>query len=308
MPVHAPTPQHPALRFVRQCLRRYLRSCAACAAALLALGAALPAAAASPAGVVNVILTSRFLEQDRCDKLGLVSIGLLQGLHRGVGVNKHPELTAAQVRQIASRYVDINDQLCNSITPLFAAHDAWARNYGKLARATLTNAGWDAFLADDHAVKWAGIAARFRSELIALNNAIDLVLALRPDAFDPDAKLLRALQPRQRSALRDEIRRVSLTEDEAKLRFLLATAHGQHKLGEMLPERFELGRLAAIEAATRRLGLQFVERYHIDFDELYPPSTRLQLFTAEHPALQPKLDLSVRTATARLKALVSTYR
>lgn len=319
-PVHVPAPQHPAHRSVRQYLRQrlcqcscqhlrqHLRRCAAAACTLFALGAALPAAAASPTAVVNVILTSRFLEQERCDKLGLVSIGLLQGLHRGVGVNQRAELPAAQVREIATRYVDINDQLCASITPLFAEHDAWARNYDKFARANLTNTGWEAFLADDHAVKWAGIAARFRTELIVLNNAIDLVLALRPDAFNPDSKQLRELQPPARRKLLDDIRRVSLTEDEAKLRFLLATAHGQQKLRDMLPARFALGSLAGLEAKTRMLGLQFVERYHLDFDELYTPSTRLLLFTAEHSALQPKLDLTVRTATTQLKALASKYR
>ena len=308
MHVHLSAPRHPAHRSVRQHLRQGLRQCVAAACTLFALGAALPASAASSTEVVNLILTSRFLEQERCDNLGLVNIGLLRGLHRGVGVNKRAELPAAQVREIATRYVEINDQLCAGITPLFAAHEAWARNYDKFARSNLANGGWDAFLADEHAVKWAGIAARFRTELVMLNNAMDLVLALRPDAFNPDSKQLRELQPAQRRKLLDEIRRVSLTEDEAKVRFMLATAHGQQKLREMLPARFDLDSLAGLEAKTRKLGLRFVGSYNIDFDELYTPSTRLLLFTAEHHALQAQLDLTVRTATTQLKALASKYR
>ncbi len=304
MQVPATAPQRQARPSSRKCLRR----CLALACTALLSGAAPPCDAASATEVVNIILTSRFLEQERCDNLGLISIGLLQGLHRGVGVNKHPELSAGQVREITTRYVDINDQLCNTITPLFAEHDSWARSYDKFARANLSNAAWDRFLADEHAVRWAGISARFRTELIMLNNAMDLVLALRPDAFDPDSKHMRDLQLPQRRKLLDDIRRVSLTEDEAKVRFMLATSHGQQKLREMIPARFDLQALATIEAKTRKIGLHFVDAYHLDFDELFNPSTRLLLFTVENKALPPKLGVTVRTATTQLRALASKYR
>ena len=297
-------PRHRAHRSARQSLRR----CLALACTAFLFGAAAPCSAASATEVVNVILTSRFLEQERCDNLGLISIGLLQGLHRGVGVNKRPELSVGQVREIATRYVEINDQLCEAITPLFAEHDTWARSYDKFARSNLSNGVWDTFLADEHAVRWAGISARFRTELIMLNNAMDLVLALRPDAFNPDSKQLRGLQLPERRKLLDDIRRVSLTEDEAKVRFMLATSHGQQKLREMIPARFDLETLAGIEAKTRKIGLHFVDTYHLDFDELFNPSTRLLLFTVENNALQPKLGATVRTATTQLKALASKYR
>lgn len=296
--------RHATPRRLRQLVVRCLLT--ACAVALP--GAALPARAASSTDVVNVILTSRFLELERCDNLGLTNVGLLQGLHRGVGVNQRPELTAAQVREIATRYVEINEQLCEAITPLFAKHEAWAHNYDKYARSNLANQAWDAFLADQHAVRWAGLSARFRTELVMLNKAIDLVLALRPDGFNPDSKQMRGLLLPEKRKLLDDIRRVSLTDDEAKVRLMLATSRDQPMFREMLPARFDLDSLAAIEAKTRQIGLQFVNGYQVHFDELYNPGTRILLFTVDNKPAGPQLDSTVRTATMQIKALASKYR
>ena len=289
-----------------RCFLDVLCRCLLAACTVLVPGACLPARAASSTEVVNVILTSRFLEQERCDNLGLVGIGLLQGLHRGVGVNKRPELPAHQVREIATRYVEINEHLCEAITPLFADH--WARNYDKYARSSLANTAWDEFLADERAVKWAGVSARFRTELIMLNNAIDLVLALRPDAFNPDSKQMRGLLLPEKRKLLDDIRRVSLTDDEAKVRLMLATSHDQPMFRDMLPARFNLESLATIEAKTRQIGLQLVNGYRVHFDDLYNPGTRMLLFAVEDSARGPKLDTTVRSATTQIKALASKYR
>ena len=267
-----------------------------------------PCNAASAAEVVNVILTSRYLEQERCDNLGLVSRQLLQGLNSGVGVNHRPALARDQVRDIAARYAAINDQLCDAVTPLFSEHDAWARNYDKFAAANLSNKGWDLFLADDRAVRWAGISARFRTELLALGSVIDLVLALRPDAVNPQARQVRELRTLESRKLLDDIRQVSLTDEEAKIRLLLATIHEQPALRELIPARFNLEGLAAIEAKTRHIGLQFTSRYRVRLDDLYDSRTRMLLLTGENAAPGPKLGATVQTATLKIKALASKYR
>ena len=258
--------------------------------------------------MVNIILTSRYLEQERCDNLGLVSTQLLQNLNRGVGVNIRPDLSRDQVREIATRYAEINGQLCDAITPILSEHDAWARSYDKYAGSNLANKRWDLFLADERAVKWAGIAAGFRTELIALNKVIDLVLALRPDAFNPHAKPVRDLRMQETRKLLEDVRQVSLTEEEAKVRMVLATMHDQPAFREMIPARFNVESLAAIEAKTRQIGLQFINQYRIHLDDLYDPRTRMALFTVDQSAPEPKLGATVRTATLQIKALASKYR
>lgn len=275
--------------------------------ALLLVGAA-PCRAASATDVVNIILTSPYLEQERCDNLGLISTQLLQNLNRGVGVNTRPDLSREQVREIATRYAEINAQLCDAITPLFSEHDAWARSYERYAGATLADKRWDRFLADERAVKWARISAQFRTELIALNNVLDLVLALRPDAFNSDAKQVRDLRGPATRQLLAEIRQVSLTDEEAKVRIVLATMHEQPALRDMIPARFKVESLAAIEAKTRQIGLQFINQHRVHLDDLYDSRTRMLLFTVENKAPEPKLGATVRHATLQIKALASKYR
>lgn len=293
-------PQRRAPRFISRCL--------AAAGAMILVGTNTPCSAASAAEVVNVILTSRYLEQERCDNLGLVSRQLLQGLNSGVGVNQRPALAPEQVREIATRYAAINNQLCDAVTPLFSEHDAWARNYDKFAASNLSNKGWDLFLADQRAVRWAGISARFRTELLALNRVIDLVLALRPDAFSPQARQVRELRTPDARRLPDDIRQVSLTDEEARIRLVLATIHEQPALRALIPARFYVEGLAAIEARTRQIGLQFTSQYRVRLDDLYDSRTRVLLFTVENKAPAPKLDATVRLATVKIKALGSMYR
>lgn len=274
----------------------------------LLLGVHTPSHAASAADVVNIILTSPYLEQERCDNLGLVSTQLLQNLNRGVGVNTRPDLSREQVREIATRYAEINAQLCEAITPLFSRHDAWARSYERYAVGTLADKGWDRFLADERAVKWARITAHFRTELIALNKVIGLILALRPDAFNPDAKQVRDLRAPETRQLLADIRQVSLTDEEAKLRIMLATIHQQPALRDMIPARFKVESLAAIEAKTRQIGLHFINQHRVHLDDLYDSRTRMLLFTVENKAFEPHLGATVRTATLQIKALASKYR
>ncbi|SFD54483.1 hypothetical protein [Massilia yuzhufengensis] len=279
-----------------------------CACATLLLGMASPCQATTASEVVNTLLTSRFLERERCDHLGLVSVQLLQNLNQGVGVNQRPALSRGQVREIATRYVEINAQLCDAVTAVYAGQDAWARSYGKLLGSSLSGNGWDRFLADKHALRWAEISARFRTELITLNGAINLAVALRPDAFNPDTRRLRDLHlPATRKLLQD-IRRVSLTDEEAKVRFALATLDEQPAFREMIPARLDINQLAAIEAKTRQIGLHFLDKYDVYLDDLYNPRTRMQLLTVENHEHGPKLAATVRTATTQLKALASKYR
>ncbi|MFC0250692.1 hypothetical protein [Massilia consociata] len=285
-----------------------VRPCLAAVHAMCLLGGALPCHAANATMVVNGILTSRFLEQERCDNLGLISAQLLQNLNSGVGVNQRPELSHQQVREIATRYVEINEQLCDAITPVLSGTDAWARVYDKYAGSTLSDKAWARFLADERAMKWAAITAQFRTELIALNSAINLAMALRPDAFNPDAKRLHNLHLPETRKLLADIRRVSLTDEEAKVRFALASLHDQPAFREMLPARFNVVRLAGIEARTREIGLHLVNKHEVHLEDLYNARTRMLLFTRENDALELKLDATIRTATTQIKALVSKYR
>ena len=304
-----PVPAFARERITRpSCFRHFVQRCLGVACALGLMGTALPCSAASATEVVNSILTSRFLERERCDNLGLVSVQLLQNLNGGIGVNKRPELTREQVREITTRYVEINAQLCEAITANFSGQDAWARSYDNYARNALANEGWNRFLADAHAVKWAEITARFRTELLMLNSAINLAVALRPDVFNPDAKRLGELHLPETRKLMQDIRRVSLTDEEAKVRFMLATLRDQQAFRDMIPARLDVERLAGVEAKTRQIGLHFLNKYEVHLDDLYNPRTRMLLFTAENHPLGPKLDATVRTATVQLKALVSKYR
>ena len=296
------------MKYTAFTLPHAVRRGAAIACFALLSGLAAPSHAASAADVVNIILTSRYLEQERCDNLGLVSTQLLQNLNRGVGVNNRPDLSREQVREIATRYAEINAQLCDAITPLLSEHDAWARSYDKHAGANLANKRWDLFLADERAVKWAGISAQFRTELIALNKVIGLILALRPDAFNPDAKQVRDLRAPETRQLLADIRQVSLTDEEAKLRIMLATIHQQPALRDMIPARFKVESLAAIEAKTRQIGLHFINLHRVHLDDLYDSRTRMLLFTVENKAPEPRLGATVRTATLQIKALASKYR
>jgi hypothetical protein len=273
-----------------------------------ALGVCAPCAAARENRVVNTILTSRFLERERCDNLGLVSVQLLAPLHAGAGANQRPGLSREQVREITTRYIEINAQLCDAVTAMFAGQTAWARNYGKLPGAALANEGWERFLNDEHAVRWADIAARFRTELMTLDSAISLAATLRPDAFITDAKRLRALHLPETRRLLSEIRRVSLTDAEAKVRFALATQDTQPGIGGWIPARLDVAQLAAIEAKTRQIGLQLLNKYDLYLEDLYHPGTRLQMLTVDHHEQAKELAAKVRTATAQLKALASTYR
>lgn len=266
------------------------------------LGFALPGHAASPADVVHTILTPAYLQQDRCASLGdvLLRPPLLAALPQ--------KLTRAQLRDLATRYDLIHARLCASAAPAIPA-ESWVRVYEKHAPAAPPDWLFERFLADPLAVKWAGIAARLRTELVSLGRIIDLELAIDPRAFNPDATVpAHDLRSPAMRKLMEEILLVSLTREEAKTRFLLATLHAQPTFREMLPARFDIERLARIEAKTRELGLPFIHGYHLRLEPAFDARTRTLMFTDEQAQPGARLDGAIRAATAQVKALAGRYR
>jgi hypothetical protein len=247
-----------------------------------------------------------------CNDLGLLSTQLFQGLNQDAGRRKRPMLSREQVRDIAARFDEINVQLCAAVTPIHADAGAWARKYARYAVPRPSDKRWDGFLADGLAVKWADVAARFRTELLMLDSVINLELDLRPNVFNPDLKPLRDLNSPESRQLLQDIRRVSLTDEEAKVRFLLVTLHDQKTFREMIPARFDLDSLVRIEAKTRQLGLQLLDKYGVNLDSVVDARTRSLLFTVDRHEHTPqsalKLETAVRTAKAQMEALVATYR
>lgn len=284
----------------------------AAAVAFCVLSIALPCGAATPNQLVNSILTPHYLDRAMCNDLGLISTQLYRGLNQDAGKGKRPILSREQVRDIAARFDEINVQLCAAVTPIYADADAWARKYARYAVPRPSDKRWDGFLADGLALKWADVAARFRTELLMLDSVINLELDLRPNVFNQDLKPLRDMHSPENRQLLQDIRRVSLTDEEAKVRFLLVTLHDQKSFREMIPARFDLDSLVRIEAKTRQLGLQLLDKYVVNLDSVVDARTRSMLFTVERREHTPqsalKLETAVRIAKAQMDALVSTYR
>jgi hypothetical protein len=280
------------------------------AALLVAL--VTPCHAASAEAVVDTLLTTRYLERETCNGLGMIGTQLLQELgQQELGQRpakaKPAVLSRQQVRRIAADYDAINLRLCASVMPLVSARDGWVRSYRQHG-AVLGSRRLDNFLSDELVVKWAPIAAGFRAELLMLNSVIELELGLRGDAFNPGTVPLVDLQsPAMRDLLR-EIRLVSLTDEEARARFVLATLLGHKSFREMMPPRFDLDRLARIEAKTRRLGLQFVRSYGINLQSVYDTRTRLLVLSIDDRMRAPAVANAVRMAAAQVAALASRYR
>jgi hypothetical protein len=284
----------------------------AAAAAFCVFSIAAPCGAATPNQLVNSILTPEYLDRAMCNDLGLISTQLYQGLSQGAGKGKRPILSREQVRDIAARFDEINVQLCAAVTPIYSDAGAWARKYARYAVPRPSDKRWDGFLADGLALKWADVAARFRTELLMLDSVINLELDLRPNVFNQDLKPLRDMHSPESRQLLQDIRRVSLTDEEAKVRFLLVTLHDQKSFREMIPARFDLDSLVRIEAKTRQLGLQLLDKYVVNLDSVVDARTRSMLFTVERREHTPqsalKLETAVRIAKAQMDALVSTYR
>jgi hypothetical protein len=299
--------------------RHVLKRTAAAGAAWL-LGFSLPCGAASANQLVSRILTPAYLDQAMCNDMGAISTQLFYGLRRDAGRNKGQVLSREQVREIATRFDAINVQLCAAVTPIHSDAGAWARKYARYAMpgpsGSLGNGkSWDGFLADGLAVKWADIAARFRTELLMLDSVINLELDLRPNAFDPGQKPLRDPHSRENPQLFQllaDIRRVSLTDEEAKVRYLLVTLHERKTFREMIPARFDLDGLARIEAKTRRLGLQLLDKYEVRLEALADAGMRSQLFAIDRGAhareSAARLQTAVRIASEQAGALISRYR
>lgn len=274
------------------------------------LGLAAPCSAVGADRLIDIVLTPAYLQTARCNDLTALSTALFQGLSPDAANNKRPQLSRAQVRDIATRYDEVNTQVCAAVTPIYAGHDGWARKYARVALAKAPDKNWDAFFGDELAVKWAGITAKFRTELLMLDSVIDLELDLLPNAFHADAGQPRDMTSPEMRRLLQDIRRVSLTDEEAKVRFLLASLHEQPRFREMMPARFDVVGLARIEAKTRELGLQLMNRHGVNLDTLVDARTHTLLLTLDELPPKPasKLETAVRTARAQMDALISRYR
>lgn len=284
-----------------------MKYCLLIAACASLLATAAPCVAAEADAIVDTVLGTRYLERETCNGLGMIGTQLLQEIRAQPAGARPPAPTRAQVREIAAAYDAINLQLCAAVTPLLADRNEWVRSYARHS-AVLASPRLNAFMADKFAMKWAAIAAGLRAELVMLDSVMQLELALRGDAFNPGTAPLVDLQSPRMRALVKEIRLVSLTDEEARARFVLATLLGQKSFREMIPARFDLDRLARVEAKTRRLGLQFVHRYGIDLRTVYDTRTRLLVLSIDDRLRQPAVANAVRTASAQVTDLASRYR
>jgi hypothetical protein len=283
---------------------KYCLLIAACAGLLTTPA---PSCAASADAIVDTVLGTRYLERETCNGLGMIGTQLLQEVRRPSAGGRQAVPTRAQVRAIAAGYDAINLQLCAAVTPLVSDRSAWVRSYARHA-TVLASPRLNAFMADELATRWAAIAAGLRAELVMLDSAIELELALRGDAFNPGTAPLVDLQSPPMRALLKEIRLVSLTDEEARARFVLATLLGHKSFRDMVPARFDLDRLARIEAKSRRLGLQFVRRHGIDLRAAYDTRTRLLVLSIDDRLRPPAVANAVRTASAQVTALASRYQ
>jgi hypothetical protein len=266
---------------------------------------AVPCSAASVTDIADKVVTSGYLDRERCSDLGLLQMELIGAL-RGPGNRTH-SLAREDVRAIAARYDEINQQLCAAVTPLLSEKEAWIKVYQK--RSVLDDSAWDRFLADEVARRWADIDAKFRTELVMLGRVIDLEMALHEDVFSPGA--MDRFDPRSAAMqqLQREIELVSLTEEEAKVRLLLALLHEDKGLREMVPARFELDSLARIEAKTRQLGVQVVRTHRVRLGQLFDTVARGQLgWLDDKTAHNPALNAALRSAKAQIDELAARYR
>jgi len=284
-----------------------MKYCLLIAACVTLLATAAPSIAAEADAIVDTVLGTRYLERETCNGLGMIGTQLLQEVRAQPAGARPPAPTRAQVREIAAAYDAINLQLCAAVTPLLADRSEWVRSYAQHS-AVLASPRLNAFMADKFAMKWAAIAAGLRAELVMLDSVMQLELALRGDAFNPGTAPLVDLQSPRMRALVKEIRLVSLTDEEARARFVLATLLGQNSFRDMIPARFDLDRLARVEAKTRRLGLQFVHRFGIDLRTVYDTRTRLLVLSIDDRLRQPAVADAVRTASAQVTDLASRYR
>lgn len=285
-------------------MKRCLLIATACAALL---ATAIPCHAADADAIVDTLLGTRYLERETCNGLGMIGTQLLQEVRPQSEGAKPAVLPRAQVREIAVAYDAINLQLCAAVTPLLSDRNAWVRSYARHGKV-LASPRLNAFMADALAMQWAAIAAGLRAELVMLGSVIELELGLRADAFNPGTAPLVDLQSPSMRALLKEIRLVSLTDDEARARFVLATLLEHKSFRDMIPARFDLDRLARIEAKTRRLGLQLVRRYGIDLHAVYDSRTRLLVLSVDERLGVPAVAGAVRTASAQVTALAARYR
>lgn len=295
----APSPFRRGLAAVRA--RAFTVACLALTALV-----ATPCQAASAQAVVERLLTTPYLERDTCNGLGLTGTRLLRALRPDPAGGPAP-LSRRQVREVAAGYDIINLRLCAAVTPMPARHAAWVRGY-RLHGAVLASPRLDAFLADPLAMRWAALAAAFRTELLMLSAVVELELGLRGDAFNPGATPLVDLQAPAIQQLLREIRLVSMTDDEARARFVLATLPRHRTFRDMMPARFDLDRLARIEAKTRRLGLGFVRRHDLKLAALYDTRMRLLLLEIDEQARVPAVAAAIGAAQREAGMLAARYR
>ncbi|VXB79364.1 hypothetical protein [Massilia sp. 9I] len=258
-------------------------------AALLCYGA-LPALAASSADLVKHVLTPAYLDRMMCNDVGLLQLNLLNALKRGSPTLRMPAFSDAQIREIGARYDELNASGCAALEPLHRDPRTWERNAEKAGLAATGDARWDRFLADPAAVKWANVVARFRMELVGLESVMRLQLSLRRNIYNPRNKDLPADGDPALRKLEEEVRRVSLTEEEAAMRMVLANAVDLAAMREMLPARYQIDSLVRLEAKTRQIGLQLLERHGLALDRLFDAKMRRQLLVIEDKETGVKLN------------------
>lgn len=275
----------------RSTLRRWL-VCIVAGPCLLAATGAVHAAAtdvrdavAPPAllGTIGCSHTRATLVQEFAGQMNMT--------RRGRAGNYSPQ----QVREIMNGVDETIEQFCR----LLAVKTA-ATQRANLAFMT-ENAQWKATLADPAAVAWLRTNSQFLAEIESLYILFQLGDRLYPgNAENTSLQRTPALLK-----LMDETKFYAFTDEESAARSLLAMPDKRAYLAAVLPVRFDVGRLAQLEAATRAAGTPFLRRYRFDMPRADTAKSRT--LRALSPAEEQELEVAMNTAVARLKAIAQRY-
>ena len=215
--------------------------------------------------------------------------GQMQLTKRGATGN----YTAQQVRAIMTGVDETIEQFCR----LLAAKTAATR------RANLdlleSDEHWKSLLADPNGVTWLRTNGQFLAAIESLYILSQLGAKLSPAgaaSLRPTPELAKSM---------DEMKLYAFTDEESAARSLLAMPGKRAPLAGMLPARFDVTRLAQMEATTRTTGTPLLRRHRFDMQRVdtAKSTTLRELSQAE----EKELATAMNTAVARLGALAKKY-
>lgn len=238
---------------------------------------------------LNIVFPPELVSAIRCSSIRTVYSDLvLQGLSPR-GRNSTPSYSAGQVKEIITELDDIATQLCKQI-------DATAGRTFTAKKQGLTDPGWQRVVADDKARQWLTVNALFLAEVDSIGTYAAFASKLHPPKTSPRP-------PSKERDVAQELKIVSMTDGQVMSRGMLQFFGADDHLGRVLPARFDVKRLASLEAKTRAIGVKLLAQHSVslsDTPHMLRPDT-----------LDPKMDKSLataeRNAQTRLQKLVEKY-